>query len=584
MTRRFWLFVAATLAVSTAAEQARDPRPLPPTGTSALRGRILTTDEPPSPVRRARVVVNSTDLAVTRSVVSDDAGEFVVPGLPAGRYTISASKPAMLRASFGAVRPAGPGTAVALAAGQTVSDLTLRMSRGGVISGIVTDEDGRPVRGVPIRLQQARTMAGVRELVSVNVTPGATDEVSDDRGEFRLFGLGSGEYYVSATPHDPGMGLTRAPDSRTVAMVPIYFPGTPMVTEARPVAVAAGEETAGIDLRLRRVPTARIRGTIGERPGVDPADIRLTLSPVADMDPTSGVTTALTGAIRALGGVTSDWTFSYEGVTPGRYKLTARVVERPKTITPSTSYVSVISGHTVFWAVADLQADGVDISGLTLALQAPMTVSGRVILRSTSAKPVPEVSRVRVSLTNMARTEPLALSVPSVSVNPTGQFTITGVTPGSYRVNASVNGPESGRWMVSSSIAGGRDTLDFPVEIGPNIDLADVVVTLTDATQRISGQLQDAAGRPASAFTIVLFPADRALWASPRRIRATRPGHDGRYSIGNIAAGDYRIAAVFDITSDQAYDPAFLETLLAATVPVTVKPGESKVEDLRIAR
>jgi hypothetical protein len=42
----------------------------------------------------------------------------------------------------------------------------------------------------------------------------------------------------------------------------------------------------------------------------------------------------------------------------------------------------------------------------------------------------------------------------------------------------------------------GKDVLDFPLDIGPGEEIADVVLTFTDATQQVGGTLQDATGRP----------------------------------------------------------------------------------------
>ena len=64
---------------------------------------------------------------------------------------------------------------------------------------------------------------------------------------------------------------------------------------------------------------------------------------------------------------------------------------------------------------------------------------------------------------------------------------------------------------------------DFPLEITPSGDISDAILTFTDQTQQVSGALQDATGRPAPDYTIVVFPADKRLWTSARRIRTTRP-------------------------------------------------------------
>ena len=588
MTFRNVLLMVVAVALwpaAAAAQTTRDARLATSIGTSAIGGRVVTGDSATSPVRRARVVVVSANFEVTRSTLTHDDGGFLVTGLPAGRYTVSASKPGMLRMSYGATRPARPGTAVNVMAGQKMADLVIPMTRGGVVTGLVTDAEGRPAGGVPIRIQEARMIAGARVVSAMNISPGTTGEKTDDRGEFRLFGLPAGDYVVSAMPPDDGAGLTRIAGGGTVGYVPVYFPGTTVAAEAQTVSVKGGDETAGVNVRLQSVRTARVGGTISGPPTVQPQDVTVTLVPVSSSS-ASGSFLSAVAALRTLTRLTPDWKFSYAGVTPGRYTITARLIERPASgpeLRPGL--VAIGSGLTVMWAVADVTVDGVDRSDLSLALAPGMTVSGRVQFQAAPGSTAPDLSRVRVSLSSASRADGgIGFAGDSTGVNANGQFTLSGVIPGRYSVRASVNGPPYGDWMIRSSMVNGRDTLDFPIEIQPDEHVSAVVVTLTDVTQRLSGMLQDAAGRPASAFTIVVFPADRNYWSVTRRIRTARPGQDGRYTINDLPVGDYRVAAVYDLSPGETSDPSFLETLAGGSVLLTIRAGERKVQDFRIAR
>lgn len=572
--------------ISAAPQTVRDARPAPAAGTSVIAGRVVTSDNAAAPIRRARVVVTSTSLEITRSTLTGDDGAFVLGGLPAGRYTVSASKPGMLRMSYGATRPVRPGTAVSVAAGQKIADIVIPMTRGGVVTGLVTDEHGRPARGVPMRIQEARTIAGERVVSAVNITPGTAGEKTDDRGEFRLFGLPPGEYIVSAMPDDDSGGLTRAAGGGTVGYVPVYYPGTTVAADARTVTVKAGEDAGGIDFRLQRVRTARIEGSIGAPEGAKPQDVMLTLVPMTTAA-ADGSYMASVMALRALTFPTANWKFSYAGVAPGRYLLSARLIERPAAAGAggSPSALSTLNATTLMWAAAELTIDGVDRSDVALALKPGMTLSGRVQFQAAPGSVAPDFAKVRVSLSSAARgAGAIAFGGGSVTPDAKGQFTIRGVIPGKYSVRASVAGPPYEVWAIASSVVGGRDTLDFPIEIGPDEHVTNAVLTLTEVRQRLSGMLQDAAGRPASAFTIVLFPADRSYWGVTRRIRTARPGQDGRYTINDVPVGEYRVAAVYDLSPGETSDPSFLETLVAGSVPLTIRSGERKVQDFRIAR
>jgi 5-hydroxyisourate hydrolase-like protein (transthyretin family) len=107
---------------------------------------------------------------------------------------------------------------------------------------------------------------------------------------------------------------------------------------------------------------------------------------------------------------------------------------------------------------------------------------------------------------------------------------------------------------------------------------------MTRATQSVTGVVQDASGRPAPGLTVVLFPSDRALWSVGRRLRSARSGQDGRYTIANIPSGEYRLAALTDLNPAESSNPAFLEQLVPGSIPIAVKAGDRKVQDLRVVR
>src|SRR5262249_42950366 len=129
---------------------------------------------------------------------TDDRGGFTFTNLPAGEFTISASKPGYLESIFGQKRAGSgrPGTPVQLAAGQKLDHLSLQIPRGGVITGTILDEQGDPAFGVNVRALRYAMRTGERVLQS------AAGAQTDDRGIYRITGLLPGEYVISATSRD----------------------------------------------------------------------------------------------------------------------------------------------------------------------------------------------------------------------------------------------------------------------------------------------------------------------------------------------------------------------------------------------
>ncbi len=128
----------------------------------------------------------------------------------------------------------------------------------------------------------------------------------------------------------------------------------------------------------------------------------------------------------------------------------------------------------------------------------------------------------------------------------------------------------------------GRDALDVPFELLASDNITDAVLTFTNRTQTLNGTLSDASQRPAPDYTIVVFPEDKTMWASQRRVRTVRPGTDGKFTVTGLPAGTYRIAAVTDIGPEETRDLALLEELAGASIVFTLGDGETKTQDIRI--
>lgn len=679
MNARVSLTIALALALvtSVAAQQVRDAggAATPPrVGTAVIAGTVMTDEQTPQPVRRAAISVVSTDGSVMRSTYTDDAGRFTVGTLPDGRYNLTASKAPFLRTNYGAKRYDLPGTPITLTNGGRMTDIALRLQRGGVVSGRITDENGEPAFGVAIRLLQVRNQFGDRTFVPVS-TSGSSTDMTDDRGVFRLFGLPPGEYVVSASPRTPGGEIramteqeirdimqalqqqqqqaatqgaqatsTTAPrptpnatqpgqpspsdiDKVTVAFTPVFFPGTTVASSAATITLGAGEERSGIDFALRLVRTSTIEGTVALPQGIAPQSVQLMLLPSTSGANAGNVTIDMVAPLQRAQ-VGADGRFKYTGVAPGQYTISAQATKSangapppppPPPVPPPgaaagqavfTSRVVVTGGGgelpagdfmmmgpgggdpngTAYWAQADVAIDGAPVSGVALALQPGLTITGRVEFKSANPRGG-DYKRVQLNLMPFASGNGLRIttSFPVVQIDETGKFTITGVVPGRYQLrgNAPV-APGSGPgapWRLGSAIVKGRDMLDFPLDVVPGDELTDAVVTFTDATQSVTGSLQDASGRPAPDYTIVVFAADKVYWTQgSRRVRNTRPGTDGKFTIPNLPPGEYRMAAVVDVSPTEITEPAFLEQIVGASFAIKLGVGENKVQDLRIAK
>ncbi len=179
----------------------RDTGPrAPQTGTSRLRGRVVAALSG-MPLRRAQIALTSAEPAqqLRRVTTTDGEGRFEFSELPAGRFSVNATKAGYVTLQFGQRRPFETGTPVNVADGQTVERIDFALPRGSVIVVRVTDEFGEPVAGVQVLVQRYQYGPdGQRRLSGV---PGAAAPFSgtDDQAQFRAFRQMPGEYVVQAT-------------------------------------------------------------------------------------------------------------------------------------------------------------------------------------------------------------------------------------------------------------------------------------------------------------------------------------------------------------------------------------------------
>jgi hypothetical protein len=192
-----------------------------------------------------------------------------------------------------------------------------------------------------------------------------------------------------------------------------------------------------------------------------------------------------------------------------------------------------------------------------------------------------DLTRVRVALAPASQTQGLDLAQNTpANLDATGNFTVTGVAPGRYTIR--VQG-QIQNMTLKSAVTGGRDILDFPLDVKPNQDVADLTLTMSNQAQELSGTLTDGQNMPATAYTVIVFSTDTKFWTpQSRRIVPARPGTDGRFIVRNLPAGEYFVAAVTDVEPGDWFDPRFLEQLRPASAHVTLSPGDKKVQDLRL--
>lgn len=598
------MLVLATTALVIAQQPARDKAVVPTrVGTATLSGRITLGDTAATPVRRAVVTVMGTDSLDPRSTMTDDAGRFVIGGLPDGRYTLTAKKPAHLTSAYGARRPQRPGTSVVLGAGQHLENLEWSLPRGAVLAGRLTLEGGEPVTDT--------TVIAVPERLATAGGLLAGDEIpfqTDDTGAYRIYGLSPGRYLIMAVPVFGRGELLRRTDSdydeavrtrqqttqvtpgalpaappakpeQPVGFAPVYFPGTVSLSDAVYLPVAAGDVKEGLDFTVAPVPIATVRGTLIGVDGQPTAAATISTEVVSPALPIAAGMAARANRPNARG------EFTLFNMAPGLYRIRARAGG----VTQGTGdSFSINNEKQQEWAYAELAITGQDVNGFRLTLQPGLTFSGRLTAAGTFETPptwkgatvnVMPVAEGPAAVLNGLRNGAMSRSA---RVGDDGAFVVNGLEPAEYEIRVDLPATLSGQWSLASVRHNDRDLRDAPLTFAHG-SISGVEVTVTTRSAELSGRLTSESGAPAADYFMVAFPADRTLWhaASPR-VRVMRPAVDGLFSTRDLPPGAYRLAALTDVEPEEHKRAEFLESIYDAAISVTVAAGTVTKQDVRI--
>lgn len=602
------------MVIDEAPQQVRDTRGMPKATTGgSISGTVTLGEGSGVPARFARVSVRTGSVPGERSALTDNEGKYVIAGLPPGSYQVWVTKPAYLTMYYGARRPVVTlGTPVQVDAGKPVNGIDMTLHRGGVVTGVVVGADGEPAPNVRVQLMQRTVTDGEARLTGAPVNG---QQVTDDHGVFRLYGLRPGTYAFLATPPTAGLNDIRqlsdqemrtalaavagakAPTAtgrvlapalasqapaqvlagRPVGYSPVYYPGTTSEVDAGLFTLAAGQEHR-ISVSLQWVQTSRVEGTVSTAEG-QPVPMN---GASMQLQRTSGTSTIST-PVR----LTEPGKFLAVGVPPGRYMLTARWT--PQNAPGANPQPQVVPGGGQWFAQQEIDVTGGDLSGISLTLGPPLTFTGRVVF---DGAPPPTDAQISVQLQQTGRF-PTGSWGRTLKPGET-EFTITNVTPGRYRLTANVSPVQNAGggvfvpspWSVRSATVDGRDAYESSFELQAGRAPTAVAVTLTTRLPQLSATITDQSGKNVPNMIFVLFSANREHWTgtTSRRIRSSnRPGDDGVYQFNSIIPGDYLLAVLTELEPNDQFDPAFLDQLVPSAIKITLAEGDKKVQNLRIA-
>lgn len=526
-------------------------------GEGIIRGVVTSTAGRPIPRARVLAMGPGRPMQTPRGEVmgpptqafalTADDGSYEFGSLPAATYRVVASRSGFSISSDPFFSPSilGLGTPVTLSSDRSRERIDLQLIPWGAITGRVVDDAGEPVQGALVGLLQVRFEGGRRRLVATS-TP---QRFTNDRGEFRLYGVQPGSYVLGASVAD-------AIAFDLPGYVPTYYPGTAAAAEAGFIDVVAGADVSVADLTLRPALTGSISGKLVDASGKPTTGGRFNLVS------RSVLATRIDARIDASGN------FEFRNVPPGQYVIQA---DR-----------GLLNGHDEgeFAALPITVSAGSVLTDVQVQASRGSDINGTVTFDSAVDGEPPDPASIEIAAIPLDfDLAPREHATASPAADRT--FRMIGVH-GQRRLQV-VRGPS--RWSLKAIMANGRDITDEVLQFGaPNQPAQSIEAIFTDRVNEVRGTVADDRANPVGGVRVVIYASERERWyPGSRFMRSAVTNPDGTYSITGLPSGSYFAAAtVRTPAGDGAWgDPLFLDSLRGAATVITLGDGERQSVNLR---
>jgi protocatechuate 3,4-dioxygenase beta subunit len=520
------------------------PAPVTDKDKCTVEGKVVDAADG-KPLRKAIVTLFPSERRDSRpmSVGTDADGIFTFKGVDPGRFRLAANRRGYVTQQYGQTATNRPGTMLTLQPGQHVKDILFRLQVSAAVSGRILDEDGEPLANVQVNALRHSYRDGRRTLMPAGFSS------SNDLGEYRIFGLAPGEYFIRAA--FSGNSMTGGFISFDIDQVgdstyaPTFYPGVQEGSQATPINLRAADDIR-VNFTLSPTRAFSIRGKV-INPSASGGRASLTLMPRDEME-------QFTFGPGNNSIVNPDGTFEFRHVLPGSYTIIGRTNDEKGRYT----------------ARQNIEMADRNLTNVIVAFSPASDIPGRFTVTGSFQ------GRLRDLNVFLQPDSGSRMGGETAGAKDDGFFVLTGVADDLYRIRVGGVPPNA---YIKTARYGSEDVLEKGLDPAGAHQSLEIVVSGDGG--RISGAVSDKDQKAQPGITVVAIPDHPIRWISERS-KPTSTDQNGRFNIQGLRPGRYRLYAFEEIEPGAYDDPQFMKRYLDHGKAVDISENSQQTVDLTV--
>ena len=505
---RALIVLAIPFCVVTLSQRANaQVKPESKTADATVSGKVTIKGKPAAGIVVGMRLSRPDELSSTYKARTDQEGVYRISRVAGGNYLVAPVTPAFVIADsyLGA-----PGQSVVITESENIEGINFDLVPGGVITGKVTDSEGKPLIEERVSLMPADE-ADQRRPFYYGSASGMT---TDDRGVYRIFGLPAGRYRVSVG--DPRFN----PGNRRRATVQTFYPDVTDLAKAGIVEVKEGSEANKIDITIGEAPQGySVAGRVVDaESGAPIANVYIQLTRIE----TTGSNTR--GMETADVQTNTQGQFRLTNVRSGKYDLNMYAPDESNARTDGPLRFDVLDQ---------------DVTGLVIKTTTGATVAGTVVFEGSKSNPTTLPPQMWIMIQTRSDANSGSGMSKSARVRPDGTFVAGGLTAGIVNFNVETMNSK-GFNLVRVERDGVPQPNGIQIQNGEQVSGLRLVMTFSNGSIRGVVRIENGTLPPNARINVQITKAgEQGQFA--RGVEVDTRGH---FLIEGLAAGTYELRAV----------------------------------------